>query len=232
MKRLDETPGENSSLRAQVFKEIELAILNGAFAPGDSLTELRLSADLGVSRTPVREALRQLELEGLVRTIPNKGAVVVGVSEKDIDDIYTIRTHIEGLAARWAADHITDEEIATLCEIVELQEFYVSRGDTIQVWHLDSRFHELIYECCRSRPLKHTLSSFHHYIQKARALSFKTAGRAKVAVQEHRDILEAIAKRDASAAECLTAEHIKNAKSNFLENHRLSGEPWSPDQPQ
>ncbi|MHB1131421.1 MAG: GntR family transcriptional regulator [Chloroflexota bacterium] len=223
MKRLDTAPSDNSSLRAQVFKEIELAILNGAFAPGDGLTELKLSADLGVSRTPVREALRQLELEGLVRTIPNKGAVVVGVSEKDIDDIYTIRMHIEGLAAKWAADNITDEEIGALREIVELQEYYVSRGDTLQVWHLDSRFHELIYECCRSRPLKHTLSSFHHYIQKARALSFKTTGRAKVAVQEHRDILEAISSRDSGAAELLTEEHIKNAKRNFLDKHDLSG---------
>ncbi|MHB1414068.1 MAG: GntR family transcriptional regulator [Chloroflexota bacterium] len=232
MKRLDEIPGENRSLQAQVFREIELAILDGAFAPGDSLTELHLSADLGVSRTPVREALRQLEREGLVRTIPNKGAVVVGVSEKDIDDIYTIRTYIEGLAARWAAESVTDEEITALREVVELQEFYVSRDDAKQVWHLDTRFHELIYECCRSRPLRQTLSSFHHYIQKARALSFKTAGRAKVAVQEHRDILEAIAKRDASAAERLTAAHIRNAKRNFLETNLLSGGPRSPDQPQ
>ena len=222
MKRLDTIPSGGSSLRAQVFKEIEQAILNGAFAPGDSLTELRLSAELGVSRTPVREALRQLELEGLVTTIPNKGAVVVGVSEKDIDDIYTIRSYIEGLAAKWAAGHITDDEIAALREIVELQEYYVSRGDTLQVWHLDGRFHELIYDCCRSRPLKHTLSSFHHYIQKARALSFKTAGRAKVAVQEHREILEAIAKRDSGAAEIKSAEHSKNAKNNFLERNQIT----------
>jgi DNA-binding GntR family transcriptional regulator len=222
MRRLDIAPSEDSSLRAQVFKEIEQAILNGAFAPGDSLTELRLSAELGVSRTPVREALRQLELEGLVRTIPNKGVTVVGVSEKDIDDIYTIRTSIEGLAARWAAEHITDEEIAALREVVELQEYYVSRGDALQVWHLDTRFHGLIYECCRSRPLRHTLSSFHHYIQKARALSFKTAARARAAVQEHRDILEAIAKRDANTAEAMTAAHIRNAKSNFLEKLNLT----------
>jgi DNA-binding GntR family transcriptional regulator len=222
MKRLDTLPSESSSLRAQVFKEIEQAILNGAFAPGDSLTELRLSAELGVSRTPVREALRQLELEGLVTTIPNKGAVVVGVSEKDIDDIYTIRSYIEGLAAKWAAAHITDDEISALREIVELQEYYVSRGDSMQVWHLDSRFHELIYECCRSRPLKHTLSGFHHYIQKARALSFKTAGRAVLAVQEHRAILEAIAKRDSALAEATTAAHITNARSNFLETNQMT----------
>jgi DNA-binding GntR family transcriptional regulator len=222
MKRIDELQSGSSSLRAQVFKEIEQAILDGVFAPGDNLAEMKISAELGVSRTPVREALRQLELEGLVRTIPNKGAVVVGISEKDVDDIYTIRSYIEGLAARWAADHVTDDEIGTLREIVELQEYYASRGDGLQVWHLDSRFHEMIYECCRSRPLKQTLTAFHHNIQNARALSFKTAARAQAAVQEHRNILEAIAKRDSAAAESLTAEHIKNARENFREGKHFN----------
>ena len=105
---------DNNSLRANVFKELEQAILNGNFAPGDSLIEQRLSAELGVSRTPVREALRQLELEGLVKTVPNKGAVVIGVSAKDILDIYSIRMKIEALAARWAATNITDEELDAL----------------------------------------------------------------------------------------------------------------------
>lgn len=224
MKRVDTLQSGSSSLRAQVFKEIEQAILNGSFAPGDSLTEVKLSTELGVSRTPVREALRQLELEGLVTTIPSKGAVVVGISEKDVADIYTIRSYVEGLAARWAAENATEEEIGALREIVELQEFYVGRGDTLQVWHLDGRFHELIYEYCRSRMLKQTLSVFHHNIQGARALSIKTAGRAKDSVQEHRRILEAIERRDGGAAETLTAEHIKNAKRNFLERHRAEGE--------
>lgn len=218
MEKLDTALQDNHSLRAKVFHEIEKAILDGTFAPGDNLIEQKLSNELGVSRTPVREALRQLELEGLVKTVPNKGAVVVGVSVEDIDDIYTIRMHIEGLAARWTAEHITPEEIEALREVVELQEFYVSRGDTLQVWHLDTRFHEIIYEACRSRPLRHTLSGFHHYIQKARELSFKTAGRAALAVEEHRRILEAIAAHSADEAERLTAEHIRNAKNNVL-NH-------------
>ncbi|MDP4153118.1 MAG: GntR family transcriptional regulator [Bacillota bacterium] len=207
---------DNNSLRMQVFKEIEMAILNGTFSPGDSLTEIKLSEQLGVSRTPVRDALHQLELEGLVKNIPNKGAVVVGVSEKDIEDIYTIRMHIEGLAARWAAQNITDEEIGELREIVELQEFYVSREDPLQVWQLDGKFHELLYESSRSRPLKQTLSQFHHYIQKAREVSIKTANRAEIAVKEHRDILTAIAEHDGERAEELTREHIISAKNNLL----------------
>lgn len=209
---------DNNSLRANVFKELEQAILNGSFAPGDSLIEQRLSAELGVSRTPVREALRQLELEGLVKTVPNKGAVVIGVSTKDILDIYSIRMKIESLAARWAATNITDEELAALREVVELQTFYVSRGDAMQVWNLDTRFHEIIFEACRSRPLRHTLSNFHHYIQKARELSFKTAGRARLSVEEHRAILEAIAAHDPDEAERLTAHHISMAQKNVADN--------------
>lgn len=216
MKQIGSNFQDSSSLHIKVFKEIEKAILDGSFLPGDSLVEQKLSGELGVSRTPVREALRQLELEGLVKTVPNKGAVVIGVSVKDIDDIYTIRMYIEGLCARWAAEYITDEEISELKEIVELQEFYSSKGDVLQVWHLDTKFHEIIYESCRSRPLKHTLSGFHNYIQKARELSFKSSGRTEIAVKEHRAILEAMQAHDPQKAEDLTAEHIKNAKNNFL----------------
>lgn len=216
MKTFDTLKTNSTSLTGQVFYEIENAILTGALAPGDNLTEMKISAQLGVSRTPVREALRQLELEGLVKSVPNKGAVVVGVSEKDIADIYTIRMYIEGLAARWAAENITDEELERMKDVVELQEFYLSRKDPIQIWHLDSRFHEIIYESCRSAPLKHTLSGFHHYILRARELSFKTAGRAVTSVQEHRNILEALQQRDGAAAERLTCEHIKNAKENLM----------------
>ena len=95
MKKFDDSLSGNP-LRKHVYKEIEKAILDGVFPPGYSLTEGKLSHELGVSRTPVREALMQLELEGLVKTVPNKGAVVVGVTSQDIDDIYAVRTRIGG----------------------------------------------------------------------------------------------------------------------------------------
>jgi len=218
MDRIDTMLSDSNSLRVKVFKEIEKDILNGVFSPGDSLIEHKLSTELGVSRTPVREALRQLELEGLVKTVPNKGAVVVGVSQKDIEDIYAIRMQIEGLAAKWSAENINDEELAALREVVELQEFYVEKGDYLQVWHLDNRFHEIIYDTCRSRPLKFMLSNFHNYIQKARAVSFKSTGRAVLAVREHRNILEAIGVHNGEKAQELTELHIKNAKDNLLKS--------------
>ena len=159
---------EQGSLTAKVFQTLEKAILKGEFLPGEALTEQSLSSQLGVSRTPVREALRQLEREGLVKNVPNKGAEVVGISEKDVDDIYTIRVHIEGLAARWAAEHISEDDIKKLKDTLELQEFYASKGDTDRVKSLDSSFHEAVYKASESNPLRQILSQLHNYIQNSR----------------------------------------------------------------
>lgn len=206
---------DNSSLRIRVFNAIENAILNGEYKDGESLSELKISNELGVSRTPVREALMQLELEGLVRNIPNKGAVVVGISEKDIEDIYAIRISIEGLAAKLCTQKITDEELKALEKITDLQEFYLMKNDTEQLLKLDGDFHKIIYDSSRSRPLRFMLTNFHNYIRHARDISVQTQGRAEKTVAEHRAILEAIRSRDASLAEKLTAEHIINARENL-----------------
>lgn len=208
----------SGSLSGRVFKKLETAILEEYYKPGDPLVESKLSAELGVSRTPVREALCQLEQEGLVNTVPNKGTFVVGISREDIVDIYTIRITVEGLASKWAAEKITDEEIFRLHEIVELQEFYSTKGDIVQVWHLDKRFHEMLYNACRSRPLRIMLTSFHNYIQKARETSFMAVGRIRASVREHREIFEAVQNRDSEMAKKLTEIHIQNALNNVLEN--------------
>ena len=207
-----------SSLQARVFEEIEGAILSGAFAGGESLGEMKLSAELGVSRTPVLEALRQLELEGLVKIIPNKGAVVVGVTEKDIEDIYVIRMRIEDLAVRWAAESMTDEDCKALWEVVELQEFYAQKEDAERLCEMDGTFHEAIYRFSRSKPLNHMLTGFHHYIRHARSISFKSSGRARASVGEHRAIAQALSERDGEAAARLMVDHIEKAKENLLKS--------------
>lgn len=212
---------DNSSLRIRVFNAIEDAILSGEYKDGESLSELKISNELGVSRTPVREALMQLELEGLVRNIPNKGAVVVGITEKDIEDIYAIRISIEGLAAKLCTQKITDEELRALEKIADLQEFYLMKNDTEQLLKLDGDFHKIIYDSSRSRPLRFMLTNFHNYIRHARDISVQAQGRAEKTVAEHRAILEAIRSRDAALAEKLTAEHIINAKEN-LESQSVS----------
>jgi len=205
-----------NSLSFQVFNELERQIINGILTPGTSLTENRLCEQFSVSRTPIREALRMLEQKGLVQITPNKGAVVLGISEKDLTDIYTIRMYVEGLASRWAASKITDEQLEKLTEVVELQEFYQNRASSEQINDLDTRFHELIYEYSDSRTLQHTLSNLHHMIQHYRQRSFSSDGRAPKAIKEHRDILNALIAHDADLAEKLTVEHIANAHANLL----------------
>ena len=160
----------------------------------------------------------QLELEGLVRNVPNKGAVVIGVTEQDIHDIYEIRIRIEGLASRLCAENITEDELRALEQIVDLQEFYLLKNDTEQIWKLDGDFHKIIYDASRSRPLRFTLSNFHNYIKKARDISVQTEGRAVKTVAEHRAILDAIRARNGALAEQLTAQHISNAEVNLFEN--------------
>ncbi len=215
MKKLDTSKNNHWSLTEQVFETLQESILNGELKPGDPLPEIRLSEELGVSRTPVREALRKLELEGLVKTIPNRGTFVVGISEKDIEDIYTIRMYIEGLAAKWAAANITDELLEEMRSIVELQKFYAEKNDPFQVWQLDSRFHYILYQASGSRVLKQTLTSMHHYIQRTRELSISRLGRAATTVQEHLNIFNAIEQHDGELAEKLTFEHIFNAYENI-----------------
>lgn len=206
----------SGSLRGQVFSRIQNDILNGVYEPGESLTEIRLSKELGVSRTPVREALRQLELEGLVQSVPNKGVTVKGVSAQDIQDIYTIRMLIEGLAARWAAEKITPREMEELREAVDLEEFYTTKNDNSRLLQLDTRFHDIVFKASKSKPLMHTLSTFHHYVQKARKVSMSNPERAAEVLKEHKAILQAIVDRDADRAEKLTTEHVRNASLNLL----------------
>ena len=147
---------QEHSLGGRVFQKIREDILSGKYKEHDELRETTLGKELGVSRTPVREALRQLELEGLVAIIPNKGAYVTGISQKDIKDIYVIRSMLEGLCARWAAQHISGEQLDELEEAVLLSEFQMKKGSGFnaeQITLLDGRFHTILYEASGSRIL-------------------------------------------------------------------------------
>lgn len=209
---------DSGSLRLRIFNAIEDSILDGKYNEGDSLNEIKLSQEFGVSRTPVREALMQLEHDGLVKNIPNKGAIVIGISDKDIEDIFSIRIRIEGLASRLCAENITPNEIVALEKLVDLQEFYLMKNDFEQILRLDGDFHKIIYDSSRSKPLRFMLSNFHNYVKHARDISVQTEGRAEKTVAEHRAILDAIRSRNGELAESLTAEHIVNAKKNLFLN--------------
>lgn len=206
---------EKSSLRGRVFVAIREAILEGQYQPGDILRESAIAKELGVSRTPVREAIRQLELEGLVHSIPNKETVVSGITEEDVQDIFMIRSKLEGLSGRRAAERITEAELERMEEIIDLTEFYANKNDLNHLKELDHDFHDVIYRATKSKTLEHTLSDFHYYIQKARKASIATPGRAKEVLKEHRAIYEAIKKRDADEAERLIDEHVQKAAKNM-----------------
>ena len=212
---------QDNSLRGRVFRKLREDILSGVYEDQEELREITIGEELGVSRTPVREALRQLELEGLVTIIPNKGAYVTSIKAKDVADIYHVRSMLEGLCARWATEHITEEQIGRLEEILVLSEFHVQRGngDTAQVSELDGKFHQVLYEASDSRILENVLSDFHKYVQMARRLSVKKKERAEKSIAEHRDILEAIRNKDADLAEKLANQHIMNVMENLhMEN--------------
>ena len=129
----------DQGLNGRVFRMLESGILTGKYPAGSALTEQTVSLDCGVSRTPARAALQRLEQEGLVRLVPNKGAVVLGISADDLVDIYQIRMRVEGLAAAMAATRLTQEVKNKLEENVELAEFYIARGDAQKLRDLDSK---------------------------------------------------------------------------------------------
>ncbi|MDF2943991.1 MAG: hypothetical protein K0S01_2849 [Herbinix sp.] len=205
------------SLRGRVFNKLREDILSGVYQENEELKENTIGLELGVSRTPVREALRQLELEGLVTMIPNKGAYVTGITQKDIHDIYMIRSYLEGLCAKWACENITDAQIEALDEILYLSDFHSRRGHHEQLVELDNKFHELIYEASGSKILDHVLSDFHHYVERVRKITLSKPGRATKSSQEHEAILDAIRKRDGDLAEILAHEHIINTIKNISE---------------
>lgn len=208
-------PEEQYSMGSRVFHAIREDILNGKYEANEELKEKAIGDELGVSRTPVREALRQLELEGLVYIIPNRGAFVEGVSLKDLKEIYEIRTLLEGLCARWAAEKIKKEQIDALEETIFLTEFHRSKGNLDQVVEQDNRFHQILYDACDSKELNRVLKDYHHYLQRIRRVSLGDENRARASAMEHRRITEALIARDPVAAEESAREHIRNTISNM-----------------
>ncbi|KMT22695.1 GntR family transcriptional regulator [Clostridium cylindrosporum] len=204
------------SLRGRVYNRVRESILDGTYKSGENLIEMRLAQELNVSRTPVREAIRQLELEGLVESIPNKGVIVKGITQKDMKDIYKIRLLLEGLAAKWSVNEISDESIKELQETFELMEFYTNKGDIENIERLNTKFHQIIYESTKSNVLLHILKDFQVYVKLARHESLAIPGRMKESLKEHSEILDAIKNRDYVQAERYLTNHVENSSKNVL----------------
>jgi len=206
------------SLRGRVFHKMRDDILSGEYKEHEELKEVAISESMGVSRTPVREALRQLELEGLVQIIPNKGAYVTGITEKDVKDIYMIRSRLEGLCARWACENITKEQMDEMEENVYLAKFHAQKGHLEQLAELDNRFHDIMYEACNSKMLEHLLKDFHQYVLRVRKKTLNSAERGMASNAEHEAIMEAIKSKNEDQAENLAHQHMIKAYENMVKN--------------
>ena len=204
------------TLEESVFFTLEEEILSGELKRGETLTETSLSTRLGVSRTPLRSALQRLSEEGLIELKPNRGAVVLGIGAEELVDIYKIRMRLEGLASAEAARRISDEDKKRLREAVELSEFYITKQDAEHLKELDSEFHNIIFKASGNRLLYKTLSELHRNIQFYRKRSLTVADRLEKSIKEHREILSAIERGDAEAADKLTFAHVEAALENLL----------------
>lgn len=206
------------SLRGRVFQKLREDILSGKYREHEELKEVAIGEELGVSRTPVREAFRQLELEGLIQIIPNKGAYVTGITVKDVKDIYMIRSLLEGLCARLATEKITKEQLEEMEENIYLADFHAQKGHMDQMAELDNRFHDILYEACDSKLLEHTLKDYHEYVLRVRQKTLSNNTRGRASNDEHRQIMEAIKAGDAERAEKLANRHMINAYDNMVKN--------------
>lgn len=210
------------SLADQVFEKLENDILTGVYARGELLTEMKLVESLGVSRTPIREALRRLEQERLIAD-SGKGSVVLGITLDDLVDIMDIRLRIEGLAAYYTTKNLTPEGKEKLCSINELQDFYYNRHDVENLRKMDDQFHDAIYELSGRAVIHDTLLPLHKKTQLYRKVVLSDNSRLDRSVREHKEICEAICAGEAEKAEELICLHISNAKEAMIERFHYNG---------
>lgn len=207
------------SLANQVYETLERNILGGVYARGEIISENRLAEDLGVSRTPIREAMTRLSHEKLIKESPS-GTVVVGITENDVKDLFEIKRRIEVIATRRAAENISNEGLKQLKDSVDQQEFFAQKDDSEKVRDLDTEFHDIIYRECGSNTLQGILSQMHHKMMKYRRVSLEKANRIIDSVEEHRAIYEAIASGDCDRVDTLTTIHIDHAYNNIIEGNK------------
>ena len=208
------------SLTDEIADVVRERILKGEYEIGEKIKENQIATELKVSRTPIREAFKLLENEGLIDYIPNRGCFAKGFTKQDVDDIYAVREALEELAVRWAVARITEPELLALEEQVDLMEFYTKKKDKKKVLELNTSFHEVIYASARSRFLAQVLRSYKEYIEKTRKSIFYEQSYLEGILSEHRAIFEAIKDRD--------EERVVEAISKHLEaSHERAFAVWN-----
>ena len=200
------------SLTDEIAAIVRDRILKGEYEIGEKIKENQIATELRVSRTPIREAFKLLENEGLIDYIPNRGCFAKGFTKQDVDDIYAVRAALEILAVERAVERITDAEVAALEEEWELMEFYVRKKDSQKVLELNTAFHDIIYASTRSRFMAQVLRSYKGYIDKTRKSVFYDEAYLEAILNEHGEILDAIKRKDKEKAISAVSRHLEKSQ--------------------
>ncbi len=201
---------DNTPLSEKIAETLRDYIMKGSLKPGERLTEPKLSAMLGISRTPIREALRLLENEGFIDIYPRRGAVVSDITSKDVDEIFIIKTKLESLAARLAVENLTEADIKKMMDINEKMVKYSESKNVVNLIKLNADFHNIFIERSNNTRLIKFIESLNKQFKRVTAYSFTEAGRIKKVIEEHNNIIEAFSSRDADKVEELVDIHVKN----------------------
>lgn len=197
------------TLREKILETIRDAIMTGALKAGEKVAEPDLAERFGISRTPIREAFRQLESEGYLTVIPRKGAVVTSFSPRDVEEFYAIKSILEGYAARRACEKLSDKDIERLRSINDRLRHLAEIGDIKNFFRIHSDFHDIFIKAADNEKLYELVSNLVRRFQRMRYASLSFPGRMKISVQEHDRIIEAFLKRDANKAETLVRKNAE-----------------------
>lgn len=206
------TETENSPVSAGLLARLQEDILTGQLRPGQKIVEKQLCDRYGVSRTPLREALRHLELDGLVEYILNRGYFVLGLSDQGFEDMFDMRKACEIQAVKWAIERITEEEMESLEETFEFMEFYTMRNDIEKMLVINAGFHQTIYEAAKNRMLQKLLTAFQSYLKYKNPEIVYSDGYLASVLNEHRAIFKAFMDKDPREGGRAMEIHINRAK--------------------
>lgn len=206
----------NQPLSTNLYTELQEDILTGKLRSGEKLTEQKICNEYKVSRTPVREALRHLEKDGLIENIPNRGAFVVGFSQQDIEDMHILRADYEIHAVRWAIERITEEEFSEMEETFEFMEFYTIKKDLNKMQSINAAFHQIIYNATHNRMLKQLLTSYQVYLKFLNPSNYYAPDYLSTVLNEHRAIFEAFKAGDVEGGALAMKIHMENSLKRKL----------------
>ena len=211
-------------LRDVVFYTLRQAILKGELEPGERLMEMQLAEQLGVSRTPIREAIRKLELEGLVLMIPRRGAIVAKITEKDLRDVLEVRSSLERLSTELACERMHDETIAELKLAQEAFKEALNQNDITLQAQRDVEFHDVIYKATGNLRLIQMLNNLREQMYRYRLEYLKHDLAHQTLIEEHEAIIEALSKRDKETATKIIVRHVYNQELTVMKKIQSDGE--------